>query len=159
MRTDPTDNGGLFVGRRPGTAPVRYRAIPTMGSAGRRRFDKVLSVLLLLVLIFGCLLFWGPIPAAGLWLASQVQYWTGSVSLGILSGFAAILAALFGGLVLLKKVDSAWILVRRAAGYDQRKGVLPIVFAVTAVIVGSLFMGWLILIEGPGSSSVPANSG
>ena len=25
MRTDPTDNGGLFVGRRPGTAPIRYR--------------------------------------------------------------------------------------------------------------------------------------
>ena len=22
---DPTDTGGLFVGRRPGTAPVRYR--------------------------------------------------------------------------------------------------------------------------------------
>ena len=25
MRTDPTDNGGLFIGRRPGTAPIRYR--------------------------------------------------------------------------------------------------------------------------------------
>ena len=28
MRTDPTDTGGLFVGRRPGTAPVRFRGVP-----------------------------------------------------------------------------------------------------------------------------------
>ena len=28
MRTDPSDTGGLFAGRRPGTAPVRFRAIP-----------------------------------------------------------------------------------------------------------------------------------
>ena len=33
MRTDPTDTGGLFVGRRPGTAPTRYRAQPERGSA------------------------------------------------------------------------------------------------------------------------------
>ncbi len=32
MRTDPADNGGLFVGRRPGTAPVHFRALPERGS-------------------------------------------------------------------------------------------------------------------------------
>jgi hypothetical protein len=135
---------------------VRYRAIPKAGSAGRRRFDKGFSVFLLALMVLGCLLFWGPIPAAGLWLASQVQYWTDSVSLGLLTGFASILAALFGGLVLLKRLDAAWILVRRAAGYDQRKGVLPVVFGVTAAVAGGLFMGWFILIEGPGSSLGPA---
>ena len=37
MKTDPTDTGGLFVGRRPGTAPVRYRALPERGSESRQR--------------------------------------------------------------------------------------------------------------------------
>ena len=44
-RNDPTDTGGLFIGRRPGTAPLRYKADPERGrraappdrrAAGRR---------------------------------------------------------------------------------------------------------------------------
>ena len=38
-RTDPTDNGGLFIGRRPGTAPVRYRALPQRGTRRRQQLD------------------------------------------------------------------------------------------------------------------------
>ena len=34
-RNDPTDTGGLFIGRRPGTAPVQYRTPPERGSARR----------------------------------------------------------------------------------------------------------------------------
>ena len=34
MKTDPTDTGGLFVGRRPGTRPIRYRALPERGECG-----------------------------------------------------------------------------------------------------------------------------
>ena len=49
------------------------------------------------------LLFWGPIPAGALWIASQVQYRTDSVSWGILLGFCALLAALFCGLAVLKR--------------------------------------------------------
>ncbi len=39
MRTDPSENGGLFVGRRPGTAPVRYRATPQRKAGLRRLVD------------------------------------------------------------------------------------------------------------------------
>ena len=31
---DPTDTGGLFVGRRPGTAPLKYRAQPVTAGQG-----------------------------------------------------------------------------------------------------------------------------
>ena len=47
MRTDPSDNGGLFVGRRPGTAPVRFRALPKRGSDRRQRLDGSLAGTLL----------------------------------------------------------------------------------------------------------------
>ncbi len=152
MRTDPTDNGGLFIGRRPGTAPVRYRALPQEGSAGRKRVDGLIAAALLAVQVVVNLLFWGPIPAGSLWIASQVQFHTGSVMLGITVGFAVLLGVLFGGLSLLKRVDAAWILVRRAAGHDQRKGVISTVFAVCAVIGGSAFFIWLVFIGGLGSS-------
>jgi hypothetical protein len=155
VRTDPTDTGGLFVGRRPGTAPTRYGAAPRPGGPARRRLDALLAHLLLAVMVLVNLLFWGPIPAGALWVASQVQYRTGSVSLGILLGFAALLAVLFGGLALLKRLDRAWILVRRAAGVDQRTGALGRVFATTAVVGTVAFTAWLLLIGGLGPTLEP----
>ena len=133
MRTDPTDNGGLFVGRRPGTAPVHFRALPERGSELRQRVDGSLAGILLAGMVVLSLLCWGPIPLACLWVGSQVNYLTGSVSLGILVAFVALFVLLFGALALLRRLDHAWILVRRAAGHDQRTGALGRVFAITAV--------------------------
>jgi hypothetical protein len=152
VRTDPTDTGGLFVGRRPGTAPIRYRTPPEHVSARRRRLDALVAAAVLAAMVVVNLLFWGPIPALGLWIASRVQYGTGSVSLGILVGFLSLLALLFGGLAVLKRMDRFWILARRAAGHDQRQGMLSRVFATTAVIGGSAFVFWLVFIGGLGSS-------
>jgi len=101
-----------------------------------------------------CLLCWGPIPLACLWLGSQANYLSGSVSLGILVSFAALFALLFGALSLMKRADSAWILVRRAAGYDQRTGMLGRIFAVTAIVCAVAFMLWFLVIHGPGAGLV-----
>ncbi|MGZ4270986.1 MAG: hypothetical protein ACXVFN_19030 [Solirubrobacteraceae bacterium] len=157
MRTDPTDNGGLFVGRRPGTAPVRYRDTPERGTARRQRVDGAIATALLGLMVLVNLLFWGPFPALGLWIASQVQYHTGSVTVGITAGFAFLLAILFGGLALLKRMDAVWILIRRAAGHDQREGVIGKVFGTTAVIGGAAFAFWLIFIGGLGSMAMPGH--
>jgi hypothetical protein len=158
MRTDPSDNGGLFVGRRPGTAPVHFRTLPQRGGELRQRIDGSLASLMLAAITLLCLLCWGPIPVACLWVGSQANYLTGSVSLGILMSFVALFALLFGALALMKRIDSAWILVRRAAGYDQRTGALGRIFAATAVICGLAFVIWFVIIQGPGTSLVSRGS-
>jgi hypothetical protein len=158
MRTDPSDNGGLFVGRRPGTAPVHFRTLPERGGELRQRIDGSLASLMLAAITLLCLLCWGPIPVACLWVGSQANYLTGSVSLGILMSFVALFALLFGALALMKRIDSAWILVRRAAGYDQRTGALGRIFAATAVICGLAFVIWFVIIQGPGTSLVSRGS-
>jgi hypothetical protein len=150
MRTDPSDNGGLFVGRRPGTAPVHFRSLPKRGSDLRQRFDGSLASFLLAGMIVLSLLCWGPIPLACLWIAAQVNYLSGSVSLGIFVAFVGLFVLLFGTLAILRRLDQAWILVRRAAGHDQRAGALGRVFAATAAICGSIFIFWFIVIHGPG---------
>lgn len=155
MRTDPTDNGGLFIGRRPGTAPVKYRALPERGSASRQRIDKLLAFAILATMFVISALFWGPIPALALWIASQVQFHTDNLGFGLLTGFAVLLGVLFGGLMVLKRLDQLWILVRRAAGIDQRDGVIGRVFGLTAALGATLFIGWLLLIAGPGASLAP----
>lgn len=159
MRSDPTDNGGLFVGRRPGTAPVHYRENPERGGELRQRVDGSLAGTLLAGMIFLSLLCWGPIPIACLWVGSQANYITGSVGAGILIAFAALFGLLFGALALLKRMDNAWILVRRAAGHDQRNGCMGKIFGTTAVVCGLVFAFWFVVIHGPGSSIVSGGSG
>ena len=156
MRTDPTDNGGLFVGRRPGTAPVRYRGTPERASGGRRVLDAVFaaSILVLMGLIAVC--FWGPIPMAWLWIGAQIQYHTESVSAALAIAFLGMLLTLLGGLAVVKRLDQFWILVRRAAGHDQRKGVIGPVFATAAIIGVTLFSIWLLFFAGLGPTLAPS---
>ena len=157
MRTDPTDNGGLFVGRRPGTAPVRYRDVPQRRGGGRAVVDAVVGGLIVFVMVLVAASFWGPIPMAWLWIGAQVQHHTDSVSLAILVAFAGMIATLMFGLALVKRLDQFWILVRRAAGHDQKSGIIGPVFAVAAVIGATLFTIWLIFIAGLTPSLAPAD--
>lgn len=157
MRSDPSETGGLFVGRRPGTAPTRFRALPQRGSSARQRVDNNLARLLLVGMVVGSLLCWGPIPLACLWISAQANYLTGSVSFGVLIALVALFVLLFGTLMLLRRLDNAWILVRRAAGHDQRIGALPRIFGITAAVCAAVFSFWFVVIHGPGSSSMPGN--
>jgi hypothetical protein len=159
MRSDPADNGGLFVGRRPGTAPVRFRNLPQRGGALRQRIDGSFAGVVLAGITLLSLLCWGPIPIACLWLGSEADYLSGSVSLGILVSFLALFAFLFGALSILRRLDHTWILVRRAAGHDQRTGALGRIFGITAAVCGIVFAVWFIVIHGPGSSAFSGNGG
>ena len=150
---DPTDTGGLFVGRRPGTAPLKYRAPPVTAGAGRRRADKVLSALLLSIETVLCLTLWGPQPAGWLWVGSQVDYRTGSVALGIVVAFAGMLTTLFFTLAIARRLDHAWKLVRRAAGYEQKRGALEWIFVIAFAVASTIFLVWFFVLTGPGSSN------
>ncbi len=153
---DPTDTGGLFIGRRPGTRPVRFPSVPADVRAGRRNADRGLAWFLLFVQFVLCLSVWGPQPALALWFGSHVQYWTGdSVELGIIAAFILMLITLFGTLAVARRVDHAWKLVRRAAGIRQERGALERMFVITLMVAGTAFLVWFILIEGPGSSIFP----
>ncbi len=149
---DPTDTGGLFVGRRPGTAPLTYRDQPVTAGQGRRTADKFLSGLILAAETLLCLTLWGPQPAAWLWVGSQVDYKTDSVALGIVVAFAGMLTTLFFTLSVARRLDYAWKLTRRAAGYEQKKGALEWIFVISLAIAGSAFLIWFLIINGPGSS-------
>jgi hypothetical protein len=149
---DPTDTGGLFIGRRPGTAPLKYRAQPVAAGQGRRTADKLLSGLILTLETLLCLTLWGPQPVAWLWVGSQVDYETDSVALGIVVAFAGMLTTLFMTLSIARRLDHAWKLVRRAAGYEQKKGALEWIFVISLAIAGTAFLIWFLLINGPGNT-------
>jgi hypothetical protein len=152
---DPTDTGGLFIGRRPGTAPTRFREQTAEGPKGRRGADRVFAAFLLVIETILCVSLWGPQPVAWLWVGSQVNYETGSVSAGIVSAFLGMLLTLFVTLMIAKRVDHAWKLVRRASGIRQEKGALERIFVVSLILTALPFLFWFFVIEGPGPSLAP----
>jgi fumarate reductase subunit D len=151
---DPTDTGGLFIGRRPGTAPVRYRSVEP-SSERRRRVDGLLAHALLAVELLLCLTLFGPQPLGWLWVGSQVDYLTGYVTAGIGTILIGCLASLMLTMALAKRVDHAWKLVRRAAGHRQERGALERIFAASVGIALVVFAVWFFVIQGPGPSLAP----
>jgi hypothetical protein len=149
MRSDPADTGGLFVGRRPGTTRIRFSTAPPTVSERRRHLDGSLANILFAAITVISLLCWGPVPLLSLWIGSQADYLSGSSNVGIVVSFAAAFSLLFGTVSVLTRMDHAWILVRRAAGHDQRTGALARIFAVAAVIGALAFTFWFLVINGP----------
>jgi hypothetical protein len=154
-RNDPTDTGGLFIGRRPGTAKLSYPAEPVLASRRRRRVDSVLAAFVLLVETLVCLTVWIPQPAAWLWVGSQLDYRTGSVSFGIAVAFVGMIASLMATLALAVRLDALWKVIRRAAGHDQREGMLVRIFAITAIVAAVAFGFWFLVLEGPAPTLAP----
>jgi hypothetical protein len=158
MRTDPTDTGGLFVTRRPGTRPVHYRTPPERGDERRRRRDTLFAAGLLVLMVLVNLSFWGPLPLACLWIGGHAQYVTGNVGVGILAAFITLGGGLVLGLMVLKRLDYAWLLVRRAAGHDQREGVIGRIFMLCCMVAVPIFSVWFIFFSGAELAGVSARS-
>ena len=153
MRTDPTDTGGLFVTRRPGTRPPQYRTPPTRDEDRRRR-DSLIAVGLLTLMVLINLSFWGPLPLACLWIGGRTQWLTDSIGGGLLAAFGTMIGGLLLGLMALKRLDFAWILVRRAAGHDQREGMIGRIFMICCMVGAPAFGVWFIFFSGAELSGV-----
>ena len=148
MRTDPTDTGGLFISRRPGTQPTRYRTPPERGDDKRRHLDDLIAAGMLALMTLINLCFWGPLPLACLFLGGRTQYVTDSIGAGLLVAFVTLVGGLLLGLMALKRIDYAWILVRRAAGHDQREGMIGRIFMVCCMIGAPAFGVWFLFFSG-----------
>ena len=152
---DPTESGGLFVRRPSEVRGVKYRGTPQRKGGARKNADRGLAFGLLALETILCLSLFGPQPYFWFWFGSQVQYWSDSVSAGIATIMAGTLTSLLVTVALAKRVDNAWKLVRRAAGYKQERGALEVIFAISVGIAVVVFMFWFFIIEGPGPSVAP----
>jgi hypothetical protein len=156
-RNDPSSTGGLFIGRRPGTAPLRYREQPPEAKPTRRRADSILAAAILCLETLLLATIWGPQPAGWLWVGSQVDWLTDNVVLGIVTAFVGMIATMFPTIAIAMRLDRVWKLVRRASGHEQKQGALERIFVLSMVVGGIAFAFWFLIIQGPGPSFSPGS--
>lgn len=89
---------------------------------------------------------WGPLPVGAMWIASQIA--SSNAGLWLIVALALVIGLVFGALMLLRRLDQVWILVRRAAGVDQRTGILGRLFLITTLIVVPVFLVWFAFLGG-----------
>ena len=73
---------------------------------------------------------------------------------GIVVAFGGIVATLFVTLALAARLDRVWKLLRRAAGHDQREGMLARIFGATAIVALVIFSFWFLIIKGPAPTAL-----
>jgi len=66
-----------------------------------------------------------------------------------------MLAGLMATLMVAAGLDETWRALRRAAGHDQREGVLVPLFAAAAVVGAVAFLAWFLVVQGPAPSFAP----
>ena len=152
---DPTETGGLVIGRRPGTGPLRYRGRPARPQGLRRRLDAMLAGIILAVETLLLTTLWGPQPAAWLWVGSRIFHETDSIGIAILAAFAGMLTTIMGTLAIAMRLDRMWKIVRRAGGHEQKEGMLERIFVISMAIAGVAFLIWFLVIQGPGAEIAP----
>ena len=84
-----------------------------------------------------------------------VDYHGGSITLALAVTFFGMLGTLMITLGIATRLDRVWRILRRAAGHEQQEGVLPRIFAVTAIVALVLFSIWFVIIEGPAPMLAP----
>ncbi len=85
---------------------------------------------------------------ACLWVGGHAQWLTNSVGVGLLAAFALLIAGLLLGLMRSSDSTTLWILVRRAAGHDQREGVIGKIFMLCCMVGVPVFTIWFVLFSG-----------
>ena len=152
---DPTETGGLFIGRRPGTAPLRYReqpveAGPCAGAWTRSSRPAILVVETLLLTTL-----WGPQPAGWLWIGAQVYHATG---LGRPRASWSRSSGCCDDPRHDRDRDAARPHVEARAPRERpraEKGALERIFVISMAIAGIAFAVWFLVIQGPGPDLAP----
>ena len=154
-RTADCSSGAGRAPRRFASARCPSAAAPCASASTARsrtlagRGDDVLS-----------LLCWGPIPLACLWLGSQVNYLSGSVSLGILVSVRRRCSRCCSARLRCCAASTApGSSCAAPPGHDQRTGALGRIFAVTAVVCALGFLLWFLVIHGPGATASATGRG
>jgi hypothetical protein len=116
------------------------------------------AVLTVVIMVTASLLLWIGVPAAWLWIGSQIQGSTGKLGLALIVMMLGSIASIVGLVWLLGQLGRAHDRLREARGLaPSETPLLEIVLVVTAGIALIGFGLWFFVFAGPGPQLAPSN--
>jgi hypothetical protein len=115
-----------------------------------RRAASVVVVAAELVL---CLSIFGPQPLGWLWVGSQVDFATDSLSSGLAVAFVGSVATIVATVWAGKRLERVWAALHPEA--EGRAGLFETAFVISTVIAVIGFTVWFLVFAGPGPTIAP----
>ena len=102
-----------------------------------------------------CLSIFGPQPLAWLWVGSQVDYATDSLSAGLATAFVGSVTTIVLSVWAGKRLERLFLTLRPDVAAKGRVGLFEVTFVVSTVIAVIGFVFWFFVIAGPGPTIAP----
>ena len=106
---------------------------------------RAAAAALLALEALGALLMWAPIPLAWLWIGGRIYAATGSLAADGFVAFSGFVATVIVVVAALRRIDAAWIALRRRGGHVQDEGALNDVATISGAIGIVCFVAWYYL--------------
>ena len=97
----------------------------------------------------------GPQVAGWLWVGSQVEASTESLSSGLAVAFVGSVSSILATVWISRRLDHLWVLARRAVGADRSGGLMEPLLIASTFVAAVIFFSWLLLFEGTGPTLAP----
>ncbi len=116
------------------------------------------GLILMVIMLGGGIVLWVGVPAAWLYIGSQVQGKTNSVGTALGVMFVGAIASVIAVVAALGWLNRKHLELREARGLESHgQTALEAVMTISAVVALIAFGIWFFLIEGPGPSLAPRN--
>jgi hypothetical protein len=125
--------------------------------AGERRggfLRGVASLLLALLEILLCLSIFGPQPLGWLWIGSQVDFVTDSLSSGLAVAFVGTTLTIIATVWAGKRLERVWVALHPEAD-ESRAGLFETAFVISTILALIGFTLWFFVFAGPGPTIAP----
>ena len=127
--------------RRPG----RLRSIPaTLGTVAVAAVELVL-----------CLSIFGPQPLGWLWVGSQVNFATDSLTSGLATAFMGSVVSICLTVWIARRIEAYWVSRNPDAPWLGGRGLFETALVVATLLAAVGFIFWFFVIAGPGPTIAP----
>ena len=102
-----------------------------------------------------CLSIFGPQPLGWLWVGSQVDFATDSLTSGLATAFIGSVVSICATVWIARRIERAWLRVAPNAPWLGGRGLFESALVVATILAVIGFVFWFFVLAGPGPTIAP----
>ena len=113
------------------------------------------TIAVALIELLLCLSIFGPQPLGWLWVGSQVNYATDSLTSGLATAFIGSVASICATVWVARRIERAWLRVAPDAPWFGGHGLFESALVIATILAVIGFIFWFFVVAGPGPTIAP----